>query len=57
MKIYGPPKEVIDGWSMEKKEMARRMVDNWPVRLAVLDDVEWGDLSVKRLDEGSKGTS
>lgn len=55
MKLHGPPKAVVDKLPSEKQKMVREMLAIVPVRLSILDGVEWSDCHVKRSDEGTAG--
>ncbi|KAJ5696617.1 hypothetical protein N7536_007029 [Penicillium majusculum] len=55
IKLHGPPKAVVDKLPSEKQKMVREMLAIVPVRLSILDGVEWSDCHVKRSDEGAAG--
>ena len=52
---WGPPKHIFDSWSEARKEAVRPNFELRPVRIGVLDDVEWEDLKIERGDEGTEG--
>jgi len=52
---WGPPKEVFDSFSEARKEFVRPKLELRPIRISVLDDVEWDDLKIERSDEGTEG--
>ena len=41
MKLYGPPKEVVDAWPEARKEMVKSKLELFPIRVGVLEGVEW----------------
>lgn len=55
MKLYGPPEEVVDSVPEAKQKLVRRNLAIEPVRVAVLDDIEWTDINIRRSDEGTGG--
>ncbi|KAJ5914381.1 hypothetical protein N7504_003264 [Penicillium tannophilum] len=55
MKLHGPPKTIVDNLPAEKQKMVQEKLAIVPVRLSVLDGVEWSDCSIKRSDEGTAG--
>ncbi|KAJ5671216.1 hypothetical protein N7507_000343 [Penicillium longicatenatum] len=55
MILHGPPKAVVDNLPAEKQEMVQEMLAIVPIRLAVLDGVEWSECHIKRSDEGTAG--
>jgi hypothetical protein len=54
-KIHGPPKALVDSWSEARQEMVRQKVEILPIRISVLNDVEWDQLKIERTDEGTEG--
>ncbi|GKZ35320.1 hypothetical protein AbraIFM66950_005915 [Aspergillus brasiliensis] len=56
MKLHGPPQSVVDSLPLEKQEMIKQKLAIVPIRVAILDGVEWADLKVKRTDEGTEGS-
>lgn len=46
---------IVDNLPAEKQRMVQEKLAIVPVRLAVLDGVEWSDCSIKRSDEGTAG--
>lgn len=55
MKLHGPPQSVVDSLPPEKQEIVKEKLAIVPIRVAVLDGVEWADLKVERTDEGTEG--
>jgi hypothetical protein len=55
--IYGPPKAVFDSWLEARKEAVKGNFELLPVRVAILNNVEWDQLNVTRIDEGTGGYS
>ena len=55
MKLHGPPKTVVDNLPAEKQKMVQEKLAIVPVRLSVLDGIEWPDCHIKRSDEGTAG--
>ncbi|PYI35840.1 hypothetical protein BP00DRAFT_442251 [Aspergillus indologenus CBS 114.80] len=55
MHLHGPPAAVVARLSPEKQELVRRNLDVVPVRVPVLDGVEWEAIRVEREDEGTEG--
>lgn len=55
MKLHGPPKELVDTWSEATQRMVAEKLDIVPIRVAVLDDVNWDNLEIERNDEGAEG--
>ncbi|KUJ18306.1 uncharacterized protein LY89DRAFT_717883 [Mollisia scopiformis] len=55
MRLHGPPKELVDTWSEDKQNMVKEKLEIIPIRLAVLDDVNWDELKIERSDEGTEG--
>jgi hypothetical protein len=55
MQIHGPPKAVFDSWPEVRKEAVRANFEKFPIRISVLNDVEWDRLKVERTDEGTEG--
>ncbi|OJK00194.1 hypothetical protein ASPACDRAFT_60044 [Aspergillus aculeatus ATCC 16872] len=55
MHLHGPPAAVVARLSREKQELVRRNLDVVPVRVAVLEGVEWEEIRVEREDEGTEG--
>jgi hypothetical protein len=55
MEVHGPPKAVFDTWSEARKEAVRGNFEIVPIRVGVLDGVEWDQLKVERTDEGTEG--
>ncbi|PYH87038.1 hypothetical protein BO82DRAFT_360164 [Aspergillus uvarum CBS 121591] len=55
MHLHGPPAAVAARLSPEKQELVRRNLDVVPVRVPVLDWVEWEAIRVEREDEGTEG--
>lgn len=55
MKLHGPPKTVVENLPAEKQKMVQEMLAIVPLRLSVLDGVEWSDCHIKRSDEGTAG--
>ncbi|RAH65716.1 GFA family protein [Aspergillus aculeatinus CBS 121060] len=55
MHLHGPPAAVVTRLSPEKQELVRRNLDVVPVRVAVLEGVEWDEIRVEREDEGTEG--
>lgn len=55
MQIHGPPKAVFDSWPEARREAVRGNFEILPIRVSVLDDVEWDLLKVERTDEGTEG--
>ncbi|PYH87629.1 hypothetical protein BO71DRAFT_393121 [Aspergillus ellipticus CBS 707.79] len=55
MKAYGPPQAVVEKLPPATQEMVRKNLEIFPVRVAVLDGVDWDSLVVKRSDEGTGG--
>ena len=55
MKIYGPPKEFFDSWPEAMKAAARENFELLPIRVGVLNNVEYDRLTVRRIDEGTGG--
>jgi hypothetical protein len=55
MRIYGPPKEVMESWPEARKEFVRKQCALIPINLRVFNDVEWKDLKIARTDEGAVG--
>lgn len=55
MQIHGPPKAVFDSWSDARREAVRGNLEILPIRVRVLNDVEWDRLKVERTDEGTHG--
>ncbi|PWY79685.1 hypothetical protein BO70DRAFT_429881 [Aspergillus heteromorphus CBS 117.55] len=53
MHLHGPPKALVVKLPAEKQEMIRRNLEIVPVRVNVLDGVEWGEVKVERSDEGT----
>lgn len=53
MKVFGPP--VKESWGEEMRKMVKEKCEIFPVRLAVLEGVEWGKMKVERSDEGTEG--
>ncbi|KAE9375343.1 hypothetical protein N431DRAFT_436829 [Stipitochalara longipes BDJ] len=53
MKVFGP--EVKDSWSEEMSRMVKEKCQIVPVRVAVLEGLEWSELKVERSDEGTEG--
>jgi hypothetical protein len=53
MHVFGP--EVKESWSEEMRKMVREKCEIVPVRVAVLEGVEWSELKVERSDEGTEG--
>jgi hypothetical protein len=41
MTLYGLPKAVVDELPPEKQQIIRQMTTIVPIRIAVLNDVEW----------------
>jgi hypothetical protein len=55
MQIHGPPKVIFDSWPEAKREAVRGNFEILPIRIAVLDGVEWDQLKIERTDEGTDG--
>ncbi|BCS01304.1 GFA family protein [Aspergillus luchuensis] len=55
MKLHGPPQSVVDSLPLEKQEIVKQKLAIVPIRVAVLDGVEWADLKIERTDEGTEG--
>ncbi|PYI16695.1 hypothetical protein BO99DRAFT_404942 [Aspergillus violaceofuscus CBS 115571] len=55
MHLYGPPAAVVARLLPEKQELVRRNLEIVPVRVQVLDGVEWEEIHVERSDEGTEG--
>jgi hypothetical protein len=55
MNLHGPPKTVVESLSVEKQEMVQKMLAMVPLRLSILDGVEWSDCHIKRSDQGTEG--
>ncbi|PWY94650.1 hypothetical protein BO94DRAFT_582038 [Aspergillus sclerotioniger CBS 115572] len=55
MKLHGPPQSVVDRLPAAKQEMVRQNLAIMPLRVGILDGVEWSDLKVERSDEGTEG--
>lgn len=55
MQIHGPPKAVFDSWPEARKKAVRGNFEILPVRVSILNDVEWDHLKVQRTDEGTEG--
>lgn len=55
MKLHGPPQSVVDNLPLEKQEIVKQKLAIVPIRVAVLDGVEWADLKIERTDEGTEG--
>lgn len=53
--LHAPPKEVWDSFSDEVKAALENKKDLVPVRIALLEGVEWEQLKVDRQDQGTKG--
>jgi hypothetical protein len=53
MHIYGP--KFKEEWNEEMRKMVREKCEIVPVRVAVLEGVEWDELKVDRSDEGTEG--
>ena len=47
--------KLYDIWFEERKEMVGAKLESLPLRVSVLDDVEWDELNVKRTDEAQGG--
>lgn len=46
---------MVDRLPPEKQEIVKEKLAIVPIRVAVLDGVEWADLKVERTDEGTEG--
>lgn len=46
---------MIDRLPEAKKEFVKQQLEIQPVNLRVLDGVEWSELAVERMDEGTDG--
>jgi len=57
MKVIGPEEEPIEAWSEERKALVAKNIDMCPINVRVLNDVEWEDLRIVTLDEGTSGYS
>lgn len=55
MKIHGPPKAVFDRLPEARRNALRGNFEILPVRVRLLDRVEWEELKVERSDEGTEG--
>ncbi|OOG00624.1 hypothetical protein ASPCADRAFT_39357 [Aspergillus carbonarius ITEM 5010] len=55
MKLHGPPQSVVDRLPAAKQELVRQNLAIMPLRVAILDGVEWSDLTIQRSDEGTEG--
>lgn len=55
MRIYGPPKEVVEPWPDARKEFVGKQCALLPVNLKVFNDVEWRDLRIVKTNEGAAG--
>ena len=55
IKVHGPPASFFEGWSDARKAAVKGRFEILPVRLRVLNEVEWDQLKVVRRDEGTEG--
>jgi hypothetical protein len=55
MTVVGPPKEALDSWSEERKEMVKKKSGLCPINIRVLNDVEWDNLAIEKCNEGTEG--
>ncbi|RAL03946.1 GFA family protein [Aspergillus ibericus CBS 121593] len=55
MKLHGPPQSVVERLPAAKQEMIRQTLAITPLRVGILNGVEWSDLKIQRSDEGTKG--
>lgn len=55
MEIYGPPKAVFDSWPEARKQAVKGNFELLPIRIGVLDDVEWEQLKIETTREGTQG--
>ncbi|PYI11770.1 hypothetical protein BO78DRAFT_425659 [Aspergillus sclerotiicarbonarius CBS 121057] len=55
MKLHGPPQSVVERLPVAKQEMIRQNLAILPLRVGILDGVEWSDLKIQRSDEGTEG--
>ena len=55
MRVKGPDEGVMRSWSEARRRMVEAKTRIVPVRLAVLEGVEWDRLRVERCDEGVEG--
>jgi len=55
MKIHGPPKAIFDSWPEARRNAVKGNFEILPLRIHLLNDVEWSRLHVERSDEGTEG--
>lgn len=55
MRLHGPPKELVDTWSETRQKMVKEKLEIVPIRVAVLDDLDWDELTIERSDVGTEG--
>jgi hypothetical protein len=55
MKMHGPPKALVDRLPVEKQEIVRKNLSIFPVRIAILDSVDFSRIKIQRSDEGTEG--
>ncbi|KAJ6032563.1 hypothetical protein N7540_003295 [Penicillium herquei] len=55
IKLHGPLKAVVDSLSADKQKYVQELLSIFPLRLPVLDDIEWSDCHIGRSDEGKAG--
>lgn len=53
--LCSPPKGVWDSFSDEIKTALLSKKDSVPLRIALLEGVEWDELKIDREDQGTKG--
>lgn len=57
MMIHGPPKAIFESLPEARRNALRGNFESLPLRVRLLDDVEWEQVKVARSDEGTSGYS
>lgn len=55
MRLHGPPKQLVATWPETRQKMVKEKLEIIPIRVAVLDNVDWDELTIERSDEGTEG--
>lgn len=55
MKLHGPPKTMVDSLPPATQEMIREKLLIAPIRIALLDSVEYSQIKIQRSDIGTEG--